>query len=414
MNAGSSTGTAAGIRVDLGPVHVSRPFDRYPSLLFGRTAVRGDTFAAVDSATGATGPDAGLLIGAAAGTDEPSVRLRARGELVERMSNILAARRAESRPETVSYARLARQGVAALDPAAWAELSVLADIRERPMVWVAGGSLVSGAAVLVPACAAFLRHRPPDGQPAAMTPGSAGLSAHLTQRLASRHGLLEVLERDLFCRAWYGDGTRAELPGVGKGPAGRALGLQRTAILLPGPGGTACLVVCLAEPGGSRQSFGARAVADTGPTALAEALEVGTDEALMVRWSMRTPSAESGWQQLARTGTLPGALGHALHAFYRQDSLSHLLRDPKGEAGHTSDNREADDTATLVHLLAEHTGDDVVWVDCTVAGLTGESEPPGVVGRVVAPGARRLPHATASPLDPSALGGAHHPPHPLG
>jgi ribosomal protein S12 methylthiotransferase accessory factor len=400
------------------PVHVSHPYQAYPRLCFARVAARSEAFVA--AGTEPTDPDADLLVGAAAGVDEAQVRVRALGELTERMSDILAGRRLEkSHPREFSFADLAGAGTRAVDPRAWPELADVPGIERRPMVWAAGVSLVHGAEVLVPACAAHLRHRPPTGGRPAMGPGSAGLSAHRTVELARRHALLEVLERDLIWRAWYDHGPRrlARCPDLG--PELSALRLERTVLLLPGPGGTACVAVCLADPSGGRQSFGARTVA--AGDRCAPAVEVATHEALMVRWSMDTPSARTHIPDPAASPR--GPLEHALHTFHQQDSLGHLLAraepappDPAGADLPRTDPDQADSEPAgqgdtdLARLLADHTGEDVIWVDSTTPGVSADPDRRTVVGRVVAPGARRLPGS--EDRLPARLRG--HLPHPLG
>ncbi|HWN35208.1 MAG TPA: YcaO-like family protein, partial [Pseudonocardia sp.] len=276
-----------------------------------------------------------------------------------------------------------------------------------------------------PACATYLRHRPPSGAAALMSPGSAGLSAHVGTEPARRHGLLEVLERDLFWRAWYDLAPVTVPPGAPAVPELERLELERTTLLLPGPAGTACVAVCLADRSGRRQSFGARALAAVDEAELAAATEVATHEALMVRWSMHTPSARASWRDLAGTAptadtdgaadtaeALPsGPLEHALHTFHRQDSLAHLLRQATfRNTEWPTDLHEA--RADLAAVLADHTGQDVVWVDSTVPAIRISPDSETVVGRVVAPGARRLPGSERRL--PTGLRPRTRLPHPLG
>ncbi|HEY1971164.1 MAG TPA: YcaO-like family protein [Pseudonocardia sp.] len=392
-----------------GPIHLTRPFSGYPALVFARTALRSAAFVGAQPSASVAAAGSELVIGAAAGTSEHEVRVRARAELIERMSNIVAGRRAEGTGHWDCFSRLTRQGLPAMDPREWAELAETPGIRERPMLWVPGVSLTHGGEVLVPACAVYLRHRPGDGSPALMSPGSAGLSAHRSVELARQHALLEVLERDLFWRAWYSDGPRAVIDAATlRAELGR-LGLRRTTLLLAGPRGCACIVVCLYEPNRSRQSFGARAIRCTDEAAVTDATRTATHEALMVRWSLDTPSARAAAGDPAGRASPAGPLQHALHTFHRQDSLGHLLT-------HHAPSVPCDTgDAELANVVAAHTGHDVVWVD-TVAHSDeldrATADSPLAVGRVVAPGARRLPANEAripTPLKPK-----NQLPHPLG
>lgn len=242
---------------DWGRVEVFRPFESCPDIVFGRTAARSEAFGATDASGGKP-----IIVGSSAGPDEADVATRAHNELVERVSNVLAGRAAERAGEVIaSFTQLRRDRRPALDPAAWG----LAQLREAPMLWVAGRSLIDDRERLVPAGAAFLRHRPPPGSPDALRAGSAGLAAHATTALATRHALREVLERDLVARSWF-DAGRSWIDAVDRpwpsplAAAFQALGLEPSTLLLPGPRGFGCAVTCLHAPGRTQQSFGARCV----------------------------------------------------------------------------------------------------------------------------------------------------------
>ncbi len=72
-----------------GRAQVFRPFPSCPGIVFARAAARSDGFGPTDASGGAP-----VVVGSAAGADEGDVALRARSELVERVSNILAGRAA--------------------------------------------------------------------------------------------------------------------------------------------------------------------------------------------------------------------------------------------------------------------------------------------------------------------------------
>lgn len=339
-----------------------------------------------------------MLVGSAAGSDEDDVAVRARHELVERVSNILAGRAADRAGMVVAtFGKLRARRIEALDPAAWSDAPD--GVRELPMSWVAGRSLVDDRDVLVPAGAAFLRHVPGPGGVRALSAGSAGVAAHVDRPQAVRHALREVLERDLVARSWVGDGrswvaTPAPvLPDV-LDAALTTLGLEATAIVAPGPRGWGSIVACLHTPERGAQSFGARCIAaDDGAPGFARAVF----EALMVRWSMGTAvarRAREAMRERDRPALPASALEHALWTFHEQDSLGLWLE----RCG--PPERRGPSDGDLVAAVAEHTGGDVVAVDSTVPSLA----PNAVVMRVVVPGARSLP-ARATPGTP---------PHPFG
>jgi ribosomal protein S12 methylthiotransferase accessory factor len=387
-------------------VQVFAPFPHSPEVVFGRVAVRSPAFGSTSASGGAP-----VVIGAAAGDDTASVVMRARGELIERASNILSGRAAESRAELVaSFEDLRRRGMTALDPACWREPGGTAELRQAPLLWVPGESLLTRREVLVPAGAAFLHHRPPPECRAVPRAGSTGVSAHPSPAVAVRHSLLEVLERDLVWRSWYGSGPVTVLPEppldspLDKVAGG--LGARASALILPGPGTTACIVVCLHTEGECEQSFGARCVADRGNTAIRRGVVVAAYEALMMRWSMGTAVAGRAWEELGReTRVLSprGALEHAVAAFRSGSSLAHWrsksTTDQAAGMAPAGTARESD----LAYLLAEHTGEEVVAVDTTTPGARAAGV---TVMRVVAPGARPLPAREPA--------GSGHPPHPFG
>jgi ribosomal protein S12 methylthiotransferase accessory factor len=379
---------------DWGRVEVFRPFESCPDIVFGRAAARAEAFGATEASGGKP-----IIVGSSAGSDEADVATRAHNELVERVSNVLAGRAAESAAEVIaSFAQLRRDRRAALDPAAWG----LAELREAPMLWVRGRSLIDDRETLVPAGAAFLRHRPPPGSPDALRAGSAGIAAQATTALATRHALREVLERDLVARSWF-DAGRSWIDAIDRpwpsplAAAFQALELEVSTLLLPGPRGFGCAVTCLHAPGRTQQSFGARCV--SGDEDLAAGFERAAYEALMVRWSITTPVARRAWEAMRLRPEQPpppaDALEHALWTFHEQDSLGHwqAASTAAGDLG-TRPERE------LAAAVAEHTGDDVVVVDSAARG-TDEGI---AVMRVVAPAARRLPARAASGAAPHPFG----------
>lgn len=365
-----------------------RPFDRAPGVVFARAAARSALF------QGTAGD--GVVVGSAAGADAQDTATRARGELIERMGNIVAGRRAEAdRVVVATYRALHRAGRVALDPAALVhDASTADDARDAVGLWVEGHSLPTGRDVLVPADAVYLRHRPPPGcGPVGVAAGSTGVAAHPDEASAAEHAVWEILERDLIRRSWYGDAVSPAIeapPALGE-PLAR-LGLESTALLLPAPAGAACVVVAVHAPDRTGQTFGARC----GPAGHLPALtEKATYEALMVRWTVHLPVARRTWARWAGATPPRTALEHALWAYHRQDSLGIWPTDPRPPP--VSSAPPAADPATL---LAAHTGEDVIAVP-TPSPQAKES---GLhVVRVIAPGTRALPSRSTGPR-----------PHPFG
>ncbi|MFJ2112569.1 MULTISPECIES: YcaO-like family protein [unclassified Streptomyces] len=361
---------------------VFTPYPDQPRLLLARIAARSAEFEGTSAAGGAP-----VLIGSSAGHDREQVTIGARGELLERMGNVLAGREAEAAASTVStYDELVRAGVPVRRP----------PVRPRARrLWVRART-TTGEPRFVPAASVYLHHRPPAGCDPEPSAGSTGLAAHPNRVAAARHAAWEVLERDLVRRSWYGlAGAPPRLiPADTPALAGAALlpGLTATAFLVPAPAGTACAVVCLHRPDGTGQTFGARC----GPSDTVPALvEKASYEAVMVRWSMDSPVARRTWESWRGAGPPVTAVQHALWAYHRQDSLA--LWNVRPATGAADGHRPRTDP---LFVLAEHTGQQVLLVDTT--GKPARDAGVRVV-RVLAPGTLPLP---------SGAGPGH--PHPFG
>lgn len=375
------------------PVEVFAPFPQSSRVVFGRVAARSTMFGRTSASGGAT-----VLIGSAAGHDSHEVTVRARGELLERMSNVLAGRAAEAAHLVVAtFAQLRLQRAPAIDPIHWSG----PERREAPQLWVTGRSLLTGAEALVPAGVAFLHHRPPQGCQAVMRVGSTGVAAHPDPAAAANHAAWEILERDLVRRSWYDPrsapavlGGQPALPHALEQLLCR-LELRLTVLRIQSPATVGCVVACLSSEDGHQQSFGARC----GPAVDQWfSTEKATYEALMVRWSMNTPVALKAWEQWAGNSLPCTAVEHALWALHRQDSLRMWLNRPD-TAGTLSTSR----TGPPAQLLNELTGEDVIAVDTT----TTQARAAGLaVVRVVAPGTYPLPTGRGGHPDG--------PPHPFG
>ncbi|MEV5880821.1 YcaO-like family protein [Streptomyces sp. NPDC052101] len=373
------------------------PFSVEPEVRFGRIAARSPLFNTTNSAGGDR-----VLIGSAAGADAAEVAVRGRGELLERMGNVLAGRATEAASALVAtYAGLRRRGAPVLDPAAWSG----PESREAHQLWVTARSLLSDAEVLVPAGLAFLQHRPPAGCTAPVRAGSTGLAAHPDRSAAVGHAAWEILERDLLRRSWQAPTVHppAVHPVLGElTPPVRHvcenLGLRATALILPASG--ACTVaVCLHTPDHREQTFGARC----GPHSdRARLLDRAAHEALMVRWSMGTPAARRARERLVLTGTPVSAVDHALWTYHGgQDALAHWLPDEPRTPWPPQAERLT--PVDPVRLLTELTAQDVLAIETTPAALRDEGS---AIVRLIAPGTHPLPSTT----HPSS--GV--PPHPFG
>ncbi|MFI6982195.1 YcaO-like family protein [Embleya sp. NPDC050154] len=429
------------------------PYGHTPDVVIARIAARSPQFDAV-CASG----DRPVLVGSAAGHRREQVVLSARGELLERVGNILAGRAAEADAATVaSYAELRRKGVPALDPAeSTPDGSAPPDTaRTTRRLWVLGHLADSGEEIHVPAGAAFLQHRPPAGCDPGPGVGSTGVAAHPDPDAAADHAAWEVLERDLIRRSWYGLAAAPTPLPTGELPGPlcellRVLDLTATGLDLPAPSGTRCVVVCLHAADGAGQTFGARCGPDSAVPTL---IEKAAYEALMVRWSMGSAVAVDTWDRWRGSGPPETAVQHALWAYHRQDSLRlwtdgaatrtsggaasmsgrlasgsewpASVPDPgspsdsgsRSGCGAAAASTPADQPARTpvgafasrpgLAALSAHTARDVVIVETTA----GPARTRGTtVIRVVAPGARALPNGPSAERHFQTVRG----PHPFG
>lgn len=400
------------VTIRLPEPQVFAPFSESGRFVMARSALRSSTFAA-----SAAGGGAGVVVGSAAGFDLRHVKLRARGELVERAGNILAGRAAETESSVIgSYRELRRQGRPALDPRTWPELSTAADVADARMLWVEGESLTSQARVLVPASMVFLHHIPPPDCQLVLRATSCGLAAHESTGEATRHALLEVAERHQLFDVWYGESpVQAVEPDVSL-PSYCAdtlsmLALRCALFAFTGPAGAVCLVAGVCRVDSTEQTFGAKCVVGTDADTTASAAVAAVSEALMVRWSMASPVATEAWQRMRRRlepcDAADGPLEHALGAFHSGVALGRLLtvHTRCGDRPTSIAPVEGQQRGTLGDQLAEATGADVVRIETSFPGVDRRLR----VVRVVAPGARRLPAREVE-----RRRGTDPPPHPFG
>ncbi|MEV6143336.1 YcaO-like family protein [Streptomyces sp. NPDC051992] len=387
---------------------VFAPYAPWPQVVFARVAARSPQFDAVCAAG-----DRPVVVGSAAGHHAERVVASARGELLERVGNILAGRAAESDAAVVAtHSELRRKGIPAVDPA---ELvpegapATLQDSRDTRRLWVLGRSLHSGADIHVPAGAVFLHHRAPPGCDPGPGVGSTGVAAHPDPEAATQHAAWEILERDLVRRSWYGLSSAPEvIPAAGlPDPLAELLkGTEviATALDVPAPTGSRCVAVSLHAPDRTRQTFGARCGPDDGH--IDPLIEKAAYEALMVRWSMDTPVAEGTWAHWQGATAPDSAVKHALWTFHRQDSLRLWTSRPPERRSRPAP-APAGPQRSGTSALSAHTGRDLVLVDTT----RGPARTLGsTVIRVVAPGAHALPTGPDGERGLSATPG----PHPFG
>ncbi|MBW5480501.1 YcaO-like family protein [Streptomyces bambusae] len=391
---------------------VFAPYPDWPEVVFARVAARSAQFDPVCAAG-----DRPVVIGSAAGHREEHVVASARGELLERVGNILAGRAAEAEAAVVAtHDELRRTGVPALDPA---ELDRggrdgPADAaRGTRRLWVLGHVVPGGTPMHVPAGAVFLHHRPPPGCDHRPGAGSTGVAAHPDPRAAAEHAAWEVLERDLIRRSWYGLSPAPALLPSPALPRPLAelldgLGVEVTVLDVPAPEGSRCVVVCLHAPDRTRQSFGARCGpdGDLGPL-----VERAAYEALMVRWSVHSPVGRDTWARWQGRSAPDSAVRHALWAYHRQDSLRAWTDAGTGTAAARCAGRADSPVAAPVRsgreALSAHTGSQVIVVETTPAPVRDLGTR---VVRVVAPAARPLPTHPDDERGPPAARG----PHPFG
>jgi thiazole/oxazole-forming peptide maturase SagD family component len=274
-------------------VEVRPAFAEIPGLLIGTAAAVSESFPPNRYAMGAR-----VITGAACGLCEGQVRMRAFGELVERVSAFRAGS-SDSGFRTARYADLHAAAIPALSPQLLRQQRTLApmpsgDDDGNPYLltisWCSGLDLSTGKSLWVPALACFLDWRPPSGENVFIRPDATGLAAGTDAEGAQFRALLEVIERRACVRSWR-DG-RARVGALDSGQlsqpyveACRALGLALDLFALTPDELPDTVIAILARPDGSESTVGS-ATAATVPVAIEKAVQ----EALMLQRTMRNVS----------------------------------------------------------------------------------------------------------------------------
>lgn len=76
--------------------------------------------------------------------------------------------------------------------------------EDTPVRWTEAVRVLDGTRMFVPAASVFLPYYDEGGEEIVIPPVSTGLASGIDPVSASVSGLLEVIERDAFCRCWYG------------------------------------------------------------------------------------------------------------------------------------------------------------------------------------------------------------------
>lgn len=400
-------------------VRVEAAFAATSVFRIGRTAV------IAPGLPGGTPESPGMLTGAAFGLDDDDVRRRAFAELVERLSAFEAA--FERPMHAVGSVAEARQRLAApvVAPSALQHF----DPRQRlpPYIdrspdtgrrtLVEGFDARTGAAVLVPALAAFLTWRPPPGETLFLWPGATGLAAGRTAEEAIRRGLLEVIERDACMAVWRVRGApRRRLPSsLAPAPLREVCGGLGLSVELFGvragrlPG---TVIAALSTSRGGHLTCGSACGGFDAPTA-GKAL----GEALALQWTARNVADD------AVTPSAPPetSLAHVLRAFRDGPSvLAHL----RGDATTAGAEGEAESPGSLAELVVA--AEEVFECPVIVVDVTSQAARTSgwYVARVIVPGAlpresdARVAHLGgprvrsllgSEPLDAPALETSPHP-----
>ncbi len=273
-------------------VRIERAFAEDACLILGRAAAAHPRFPPNPAANNLR-----VMTGASCGFDEDEVRCRSFAELVEHVSACLAAFE-PGRTTRASARELEEVGERFLRPR---QLSHTAHGRppggpghsvapETPLTWCRARRVTTGEELLAPALVSFLQWRPPEGEPLFARPDATGLAAHLASDEATRHALLEVVERDACALSWAVPGwpvwqlDEALLP-LPLAETCAALGL-RPAIYGTGLSDLPPTVIALlAKEGGESLTCGS-ACGEIDEMLVGRAVR----EALMLQWSMRRSS----------------------------------------------------------------------------------------------------------------------------
>jgi len=400
-------------------VRVEAAFEANSVFRIGRTAV------IAPGLPGAAPGTPGMLTGAAFGLADGDVRRRAFAELVERLSAFEAAfERPLHAVDSVEEARprlaapiVAPSALQHFDPRQrlppYIDRSPDAGLRTL----VEGFELRTGAAVLVPALAAFLTWRPPPEETLFLWPGATGLAAGRAAEEAIRRGLLEVIERDACMLLWRVRGAPRRLLPSSLAPEPlrevcSTLGLSvelygvRTG-RLPGT-----VIAALSTSRGDHLTCGSACGGFDASTA-GKALS----EALALQWTARSFTDDA-----VMASALPEtSLAHVLRAFWDGSSVLANLRSDATPAGAKTEAEGPGSLADLVIAAEEVFACPVIVVDVTSRAARSSG---WYVARVIVPGAlpresdARVAHLGgprlrsllgSEPLDSPALETAPHP-----
>ncbi|RQO29668.1 hypothetical protein DBR32_15530 [Taibaiella sp. KBW10] len=193
----------SGEMVDVRPL-----FDGMNEILLGRTAAAANHFPA-----NANSGKRQMITGAACGQNESAVRLRAMGELIERVSAFQAGLNPMNLVCT-SFSALQQDGVPAIAPSRLQQFHPSQQIPPafqnadiNLLSWCTGTDLVNQKNIYVPALAAYLCWTPSEHESIFMRPGATGLAAGQSQEDAMMRAFLEVIERSACIRSWRDPNT---------------------------------------------------------------------------------------------------------------------------------------------------------------------------------------------------------------
>ncbi|MCC5611947.1 YcaO-like family protein [Nostoc sp. CHAB 5834] len=342
-------------------VDVQPAFKEAPDLLIARTAAFSKSFPKNPYSQGMR-----VITGAACGLSEYQVRVRAFGELLERLSAFNSGN--ESICLKASYLDLQAKAVPTISPNTlqlFNSTQVISDevsteLDAAILSWCTGFDLVAERYVYVPALVAYFSWKPPQGEKVFVKPNANGLAAGTNPYKAQCRALLEVIERNTCMQSWHTLKVTVFSLNLDAIPTTytdccRTLGLVIELYSLETVHLPPTILTLISRPNGNELTVGSAC-----DLSITSAIEKATQEALMLQWTMRNTPLTSVSIKCPKTSLERVAYTYEHGSLVRNWYRSHAI--PHGKYYHDAFDCNLHQLASVIR---ETYGCEVLSVDVT-------------------------------------------------